>query len=100
MGGDITVTAAPPMQVVFKNCEQFTKCITKFDGKTIDDAENLDLVLPMYNWIEYSPNYSETAGSFWFFPKDDAANFNNNIANIHDFKSFMYKAKLLENKGA
>ena len=37
----------------------FTKCITKIDGTPIDDAEELDLVMPMYNLMEYSSNYSE-----------------------------------------
>ena len=56
--GDITVVAAP------------TKCITKIDETTIDDAEDLDLVIPMYNLIEHSPNYSETTGSLWCYYKD------------------------------
>ena len=46
---DITVTAVPARQVVLKNCEPFTKSITKIDETTIDDAEHLDLVVPMYN---------------------------------------------------
>ena len=57
------MTAAPQTQVVFKNYAPFTKCITKIDGKTIDDDENLDLVMPIYSLIEYSSNYSETTGS-------------------------------------
>ena len=48
-----------------------------------------------YNLIEYSSNYSETTESLWFYCKDEATNFNNNIANTNNFKSFMYKAKLL-----
>ena len=40
--GDITVTAAPTTQVAFKNCAPFTKCITKIDETTIDDAEDLN----------------------------------------------------------
>ena len=50
--GDITVTAASETQVAFKNCAPFTKCITKSDGITIDDAEELDLVMTLYNLIE------------------------------------------------
>ena len=49
----------------------------------------------MYNMIEYSSNYFETAGSLWFYSKDEANDFNANIANTNDFKSFRYKAKLL-----
>ena len=95
--GDVTVTAVPAIQVSFKNCAPFTKCITKIDGTTIDDAEDLDLVMPMYNLIEYSSNYSETTGSLWFYSKDETTNFNADIANHNNFKSFEYKAKLLGN---
>ena len=95
--GDITVTPAPQIQVVFNNCAPFTKCIIKIDGTTIDDAENLNLVMPMYNLIEYSSNYSKTAGSLWFGSKDEASNLNNNIANTDNFKSCKYTSRLLEN---
>ena len=54
----------------------------------------------MYNLIEYSSNYSETTGSVWFYSKDKATDFNADIANTNDFKSFKYKAKLLENTAA
>ena len=94
---DITVKAAPSTQVAFKNYATFTKCITKIDGTAIDDAEDLDLVMPMYNLIEYSSNYSETTGSLWFYSKGEANNVNINIANPNNFKSFKYKAKLLGN---
>ena len=82
--GDITVAAAPTTQVVLKNCATFTKCTTKIEGTTIDDAENLDLVMPTYNVLEYSSNYSDI----------------NNIANTGSFKNFKYKAKLLGNTEA
>ena len=61
--GDITVVAAPATQIVSKNCAPFTKRIKKADGTAIDDAEDLDLVMPVYNLIEYSSNYSEAIGS-------------------------------------
>ena len=47
----------------------------------------------MYNLIEYSSNYSETTGSLWFYSKDEETNFDANIENTDDFKSF--KCKLL-----
>ena len=61
--GDISFVGRGITQVAFKNCVLFTKCITKTDGTTIDDAENLDLIMPMYNLIEYSSNYFETTGN-------------------------------------
>ena len=48
------------------------------------------------NLIEYTSNYSERTVSLWFYSKDEATDFNANIANNDDFKSFKYKAKLLE----
>ena len=67
--------AAPATQVSFKTFAPFTRCITEIVGKTIDDAQDLDLGTPMYNLIEYSSNYSETTGSLWFYSKDEATNF-------------------------
>ena len=51
--GDITVIKVHSIQVSFKNCEPCTKCIIKLDITTIDDADYLDLLLPMYNLMEY-----------------------------------------------
>ena len=72
----------------------------KIDRITVDEAEDLDIVMPMYNLIEYSSNYSETTGSLWFYSKDEATDFNADIANDNSFKSFKYKAKLLGNTKA
>ena len=77
--------------------DNFTKYVTKIDETTIDDAENLHLVMPIYNLIEYSSSYCETMRSLWFYSKDEVANLNNNIAITNNFKSFKYKAKLLGN---
>ena len=60
---DITVAEAPETQVSFKDFALFTIFITKIDGTTIDNAEDLDLVMPMYNMIQYSSSYSETTGN-------------------------------------
>ena len=61
--GDITVVASLTTPVSFKNCASFVKCITKINEATIDDAEDLDLVMPMYNLIKYSSNYSKKTGN-------------------------------------
>ena len=45
--GDITIIGHQATQVAFKNCALFSKCITKIDGTTLDDAEDLDLVMSM-----------------------------------------------------
>ena len=77
-----------------KKCAPFTKCITKIDGATIDDAEYLDLVMPMCSLIEYGSNYSETTVSLGFYSKDETNDFNADIANTDNFKG---KAKSLGN---
>ena len=50
-------------KVIFKSCALFTNCISKINNKQIDNAEYIDIVIPMYNLIEYSDNYSKTSGS-------------------------------------
>ena len=85
------------IQVTFRNCASFIKCITEINGATIDDAEDLDLVMSMYDLIEYSPNYSSKIGSFWFYAKDEATDFDADFRNIDAFNSFKYKTKLLGN---
>ena len=52
-------------KVIFKNCAPFTNCISKINNTQIDNAEYIDKVMPMYNLIEYSDNYSKTSGSLW-----------------------------------
>ena len=52
-------------KVLFKNCAPFTNCISKINNKDIDNAKCIDIVMPMYNLIEYSDNYSKTSGSLW-----------------------------------
>ena len=85
-----------PKQVAFKKCAPFTKCITKIDGTTTDDAVGLHLVImSMHNLIEYSWNYSETVGRLWFYSKDEATNFNVDIAYTSNLKSFKCKTNLL-----
>ena len=53
--------------------------------------------MPMYNLIEYSSNYSETTGSLWFYSKNEATDFNADIANDNNSKFLKYRAKLLGN---
>ena len=52
--GNITIIEDNGHGVAFKNCAPYTNCITKTDGTTIGYAEDLDLVMPMYNLLEYS----------------------------------------------
>ena len=56
--------------------------------------------MPTYNLIDCSSNYSETAGCWWFYSKDEASNFNADVANGDKFKSFKCNVKLLGNTAA
>ena len=85
-GNIVTATHDNSTPVAFKRFASFIKCITKFDGITIYDAEDLDLVMPTYNLTEQSSIYPETTGSLWFYLKDEANNFNATIANNNNFK--------------
>ena len=85
-------------KVIFKNCAPFTNCISKINNTQIDNAEYIDIVMPMYNLIEYSDNYSKTSRSLWQYFKDIPAV--NNNGDIVDFNganatdSFNFKAKV------
>ena len=49
--------------MVFKNNAPFINCVSKFNGGKIDNAEDLDVVMPMYNLLEQRKNYRQTTGS-------------------------------------
>ena len=57
--------------VVFKNNTPFINCISKINGVKIDNAEDLDVVMPMYNLLEYSKNYKKTTWSLWNYDRDE-----------------------------
>ena len=72
------------MGVTFKNCATFTKCISRVNNTGIDNAQGIDIVMPMHILIEYSDNYSKTSGSLWQYYKDEP---NNILADSESFKS-------------
>ena len=74
--------------VTFKNCATFTKCISRINNTDIDNVQDINIVMPIYNLIEYSDNYSKTSRSLWQYYKDDPNN------NIGDSESFKFKVKI------
>ena len=86
-------------KVIFKNCAPFTNCISEINNTQIDNAKDIDIVMPMYNLIEYSDNYAKATGSVWQYCKDiPARNVNDKIIvfdanNLND--SFKFKAKII-----
>ena len=97
--GNITATGGDAnTRVAFKNCAPFTKCITHINDEHVDNADNLDIIMPMYNLIEYSDNYSDTSGSLWQFKRDEQ-NINSGVpvdVNATSSASFKYKSRFLE----
>ena len=84
--------------MVFKNNAPFINCISKINGVKIDNAEDLDVVMPMYNLLEYSKNYRKTTGSLWNYYRDKPKSGINNGINYSTMgsKSFDYKANFIE----
>ena len=85
----------------YENNAPFDSCISKINNALIDNAEDLDIVMYMYNLIEYSKNYSKTTESFWNYYKDEQnrslGGADNNINySIKDSKPFDYKASITE----
>ena len=83
-----------PTSVAFKRCAPFIKCITKLDGITIDDAEELDLVMLIWKLRGNSSNYGYNYG---FFLKMKQLILMQILQTLFHFKSLEHKTKLLEN---
>ena len=81
-------------KVAFKNCSPFRKCRTEINETFIDEADFINITMPMYNLIEYSDNYSDTSGSLWNFERDEIIN-NADVTNDDNAPSFKYKASLI-----
>ena len=92
----ITIAHNIATKVTSKNCLPFITSITNIDGTKIDDAEDLDLVILMYNLIEYTWNYSDATESLLFYFKGETTSFDLDFVGNNTFKSFEYKTKLLQ----
>ena len=86
-------------KLALKNNAPFTFCILKITNTFIDNTENLDIVIPMYNLLDYGKNYKKTTGSFWNYYRDEpnsglgGENSNVNYS-VKDSKSFDYKTSI------
>ena len=85
-------------KVIFKNCAPFASFINKINNNQTDNAENIDIVMPVYNLIEYSDNYSKTSGSLWQYCKQiPAVDDDIDITDFNGAKatdSFNFKTKI------
>ena len=87
--------------LILKNNALFVSCITRINNELIEDADDLDIVMPMYNLLEYSKNYRKTIGPLYNYYRDEL----NNYANLNNFgsnnvvssNSFQYKNKIIGN---
>ena len=96
--GDIKIAdIAEDTNVAFKNCAPFTRCATHIYDEHVETAENLDIIMPMYNLIGYSDNYADSSGSLYQFKRDESTVINGNPLNValDNSTSFKYKASLL-----
>ena len=58
-------------KVIFKNCAPFTTCISRINNSQDDNAQTIDVVMPMYNLIEYNGNCWKTSGTLWQHCRDE-----------------------------
>ena len=90
-------------KVIFKICAPFTNCISEINNTQVDNAKKIDIMMPMYNLIEYSDNYSKTSGSLCQYCKRIPAGDNNNaIVNFAENNltdSFNFKEKMTGQTG-
>ena len=90
-------------KVIFKNCAPFTNCTSEINNTQVGNAKDIDNVMPMYNLIEYSNNYSKSSGSLWQYCKDIPEVDNNNaIVNFTEnnlTNSFNFKVKMTGQTG-
>ena len=87
--------------LILKNNASFVSCITRINGELIEDANDLDIVMLMYNLVEYSKNYRKTIGSLYNYYRNELSDDvdDNNFDNIKVVNSntFKYKNKITGN---
>ena len=103
--GTITVTnpndnANFNKELTLKNNAPFISCISKINGELVENAEDIDIVMPMYNLLEYIKNYEKTSGSLFNYYRDEPSEITlgarNNAINIsiRNSKSYDYKTNI------
>ena len=107
VNGTITVTAnagannirdKKDRKLILKNNAPFVSCIMRINNELIEDTDDLDIVIPIYNFLEYRKNYRKTIGSLYNYYRDELTNDNNNNfanRNVVNSNTFKYKNKIL-----
>ena len=81
------------IQVVFKNCALFVNCITKLNNTQLVNSKGINVVMPMYNLIEFSGSYSKTSGGLWQYYRDEQALTDIATLDIFPDNSALFKLK-------
>ena len=81
-------------RIIFKYCTLFTDCLSELNNTQSDHAKDLEVIMPLYNLIEYSDNYSKTSESLWRYYRVEPHN------TLTDFTSFKSKTKITKNTPA
>ena len=84
--------------ISFRSNAPFINCISKINRTLIDNAEDLDVAMPMYKLLEYSKNYSKTTGSLWNYYRDELTS-DGEINNYLGPKSFDFKSSIMGKLG-
>ena len=95
------VANAAATRLALKNCAPFIKCHLEVNDEHVDTAENLDIVMPMYNLIEYSGNYQDSSATLYQYKRDEPPEADS-VADLaaNNSSSFKYKISLLGNIAA
>ena len=91
------IRAKRNIPLILKNNVPFVSCITRINGELIEDADDLDIVMPMYNLLECSKNYRKTIGSLYNYYRDELGGNANNNDNTVNSNTFRYKNKITGN---
>ena len=108
VNGTITITSQNNVNrdkkdrpLILQNNAPFISCITRINGELIEDADDLDIVMPMYNLLEYSKNYKKTIGSFYSYYRDELSDdpdkINHDNIKVVNSNAFKYKNKVTGN---
>ena len=85
-------------RLALKNCAPFTKCNLEINDEHVDTAENLDIIMPMYNLIEYLDNYQDSSATLYQYKRDEPPG-DDAVADLttDNSSSLKYKISLLGN---